>query len=121
MVGRHDRDDDEGPDGRTGAAVWREIATANAADAVTWPSNRLIPTATASANAVQIGASHPNPAFALRHQSVRYARHATAMIAPAARDTCRARAATRAVASVAAARLIPKVASEMAAPKKIPR
>ena len=30
-----------------------------------------MPTATPSANAVQIGALHPKPALALRHQNVR--------------------------------------------------
>src|SRR5258708_33405701 len=36
-----------------------------------WPSSRLMPTATTSANAVHTGALHPKPAFAFRHQKVR--------------------------------------------------
>ena len=66
---RHDRGD---TGGRWAAGPLDAASTASVAMRTACPSSRLIATATNRANAVQIGALQPNPALALRHQSVRY-------------------------------------------------
>src|SRR4051812_37527740 len=64
---RHDRDDTAG----SSAPAPPAAQTASVAMRAACPSSRLIVTATARANDVHAGALHPNPAFALRHHSVR--------------------------------------------------
>ena len=89
-----------------------------------WPSRRLIPTATASANAVQTGALHPKPALALRHQNVKIDRQPTAISPPAARDTVRAALAnrsSRARAIAVAPGLATKAVAASARKKRTPR
>src|SRR6185437_14576636 len=80
----------------------RAARTPSVAMRTAWPTSRLMATATASANPVQAGALQPKPAFALRHQSVRYARHAIVVSQPAARGARAAASETTNVTAVTA-------------------